>query len=140
MRMKCFLIFPEIWARTLRWPARSTRNIVPGNTWVTVPSVTICSSFGIGQIYLTTAFLSTWQILFPLTELIDRHLRQILAQLLAFPPCPGLPPLLRRRESIAEETGTNVARRRSRKGISLQQIGDLAFVLQQTKNQANKPL
>ena len=44
--MKCLRILPEIWARTLRCPARSTRNIVPGNTWVTVPSVTICCSFG----------------------------------------------------------------------------------------------
>src|SRR4051812_12195037 len=44
--MKCFRILPEIWARTLRFPGNSTRNIVPGNTCVTVPSVTICSSFG----------------------------------------------------------------------------------------------
>src|ERR1700692_1172233 len=49
MRMKCLRILPEIWARTLRWPGRSTRNIVPGNTCVTVPSVTICSSFGIAR-------------------------------------------------------------------------------------------
>src|ERR1044071_2487274 len=46
IRIKCLRILPEIWARTLRFPGRSTRNIVPGNTCVTVPSVTICSSFG----------------------------------------------------------------------------------------------
>ena len=53
IRMKCFRILPEICARTLRWPGRSTRNIVPGKTCVTVPSVMICSSFGIARrIYL----------------------------------------------------------------------------------------
>src|SRR6266850_5746600 len=44
--MKCLRILPEMWAKTLREPGRSTRNIVPGKTCVTVPSVTICSSFG----------------------------------------------------------------------------------------------
>src|SRR5205814_4550969 len=51
IRMKCLRILPEICASTLRWPERSTRNIVPGNTSVTVPSVTICSSFGIAPKY-----------------------------------------------------------------------------------------
>src|SRR5207248_7217530 len=46
IRMKCLRILPEICARTLRCPGRSTRNMVPGNTCVTVASVTICSSFG----------------------------------------------------------------------------------------------
>ena len=45
IRIKCLRILPEICARTLRWPGRSTRNIVPGKTCVTVPSVMICSSF-----------------------------------------------------------------------------------------------
>jgi hypothetical protein len=45
IRMKCLRILPEICARTLRCPGRSTRNIVPGKTCVTVPSVMICSSF-----------------------------------------------------------------------------------------------
>src|SRR5436190_2864830 len=47
MRMKCLRIFPEICARTVRSPGNCTRNMVPGSTWVTVPSVTICSSLGI---------------------------------------------------------------------------------------------
>jgi len=56
IRMKCLRIFPEICARTLRWPGRSTRNIVPGNTCVTVPSVMICSSFAIARrIYRASA-------------------------------------------------------------------------------------
>jgi hypothetical protein len=45
MRIKCLRILPEICASTLRCPAKSTRNIVPGNTSVTVLSVTICCSF-----------------------------------------------------------------------------------------------
>ena len=49
IRMKCLRILPEICARTLRWPGRSTRNIVPGKTYVTVPSVMICSSFAIAR-------------------------------------------------------------------------------------------
>src|SRR5206468_5275553 len=49
IRMKCLRILPEICARTLRWPGRSTRNIVPGKTCVTVPSVIICSSFAIAR-------------------------------------------------------------------------------------------
>jgi len=49
MRIKCLRILPEICARTLRWPGRSTRNIVPGKTCVTVPSVMICSSFAIAR-------------------------------------------------------------------------------------------
>jgi len=49
IRMKCLRIFPEMCARTLRWPGRSTRNIVPGKTCVTVPSVMICSSFAIAR-------------------------------------------------------------------------------------------
>src|SRR5947207_7900014 len=49
--MKCLRILPEICARTFRCPGSSTRNIVPGNTCVTVPSVTICSSFGIAPRY-----------------------------------------------------------------------------------------
>src|SRR5213592_5206985 len=49
IRMKCLRILPEICARTLRWPGRSTRNIVPGKTCVTVPSVMICSSFAIAR-------------------------------------------------------------------------------------------
>src|SRR5438094_1792374 len=52
IRIKCLRILPEIWASTFRWPARSTRNIVPGKTWVTVPSITICSSFGIAPKYI----------------------------------------------------------------------------------------
>jgi len=47
--MKCLRILPEMCARTLRWPGRSTRNIVPGKTCVTVPSVMICSSFAIAR-------------------------------------------------------------------------------------------
>src|SRR5207302_8714835 len=55
IRMKCFRILPEICASTLRWPGRSTRNIVPGNTCVTVPSVTIGPSFGIAaKLYART--------------------------------------------------------------------------------------
>ena len=49
IRIKCLRILPEICARTLRWPGRSTRNIVPGKTCVTVPSVMICSSFAIAR-------------------------------------------------------------------------------------------
>jgi len=45
MRMKCLRILPEMWARTLRPFGRSTRNIVPGKTAVTVPSSLIASSF-----------------------------------------------------------------------------------------------
>ena len=56
IRMKCLRILPEICARTLRWPGRSTRNIVPGKTCVTVPSVMICSSFAIARrIYRASA-------------------------------------------------------------------------------------
>src|SRR5215472_3357618 len=51
IRMKCLRILPEICASTLRLPGRSTRNIVPGKTWVTVPSVTIGPSFAIAQKY-----------------------------------------------------------------------------------------
>src|SRR5437762_720569 len=57
--MKCLRIFPEICASTLRWPGRSTRNIVPGNTCVTVPSATIGPSFGIAQNIFANAPLST---------------------------------------------------------------------------------
>src|SRR5262249_37739939 len=49
IRMKWLRILTEMCARTLRWPGRSTRNIVPGKTWVTVPSVMICSSFAIAR-------------------------------------------------------------------------------------------
>src|SRR5258707_317491 len=51
IRIKCLRILPEICASTLRCPGRSTRNIVPGSTWVTVPSVTIWPSFDTRQIY-----------------------------------------------------------------------------------------
>lgn len=45
MRMKFFRILPEICAST-SWPfGKATRNIVPGNTWVTVPVNSIGSSF-----------------------------------------------------------------------------------------------
>src|SRR5947208_45113 len=45
MRMKCLRILPEMWART-SWPlGRATRNMVPGNTWVTEPISSIGSSF-----------------------------------------------------------------------------------------------
>src|ERR1700757_4524975 len=61
MRMKCLRILPEICARTLRWPGRSTRNIVPGRTWVTVPSVMICSSFAIARrIYVGIRASQEW--------------------------------------------------------------------------------
>lgn len=43
--MKFLRIFPEMWARTT-WPfGNSTRNMVPGNTCVTVPTTWIGSSF-----------------------------------------------------------------------------------------------
>src|SRR6266568_538404 len=59
MRMKCLRILPEICASTLRWPGKSTRNIVPGNTCVTVPSVTICSSFAIARNIIAGTLRST---------------------------------------------------------------------------------
>jgi len=43
--MKFLRIFPEICASTSRLPGTATRNIVPGNTWVTVPTSSIGSSF-----------------------------------------------------------------------------------------------
>src|SRR6266568_9352254 len=52
MRMKCFRILPDTCASTLRWPGRSTRNIVPGSTCVTVPSATIGPSFAIAGEYM----------------------------------------------------------------------------------------
>src|SRR5437867_13229697 len=57
MRMKCLRILPEICARTLGEPGRSTRNIVPGNTCVTVPSVTIWASFGMRKHIAGRVFL-----------------------------------------------------------------------------------
>src|SRR5947208_2507227 len=61
IRMKCLRILPEICARTLRSPGRSTRNIVPGKTWVTVPSVMICSSFAIARrIYVPSHGAQGW--------------------------------------------------------------------------------
>ncbi len=46
--MKFFRIFPEMWASTI-WPFGSfTRNIVPGKTSTTTPSLGMQSSFAIG--------------------------------------------------------------------------------------------
>jgi hypothetical protein len=58
MRIKCFRIFPEMWASTLRFPGNSTRNMVPGKTCVTVPSVMICSSLGKPNGKQTETFLN----------------------------------------------------------------------------------
>ena len=49
MRIRCILIFPELWASTL-WPfSSSTRNIAFGSGSTTVPSSTIASSLGLGR-------------------------------------------------------------------------------------------
>ena len=45
MRIKFLRIFPEMWARTSCPLGSATRNMVPGNTWVTVPCNAIGSSF-----------------------------------------------------------------------------------------------
>src|SRR6266566_3084756 len=52
MRKHFIRIVPAICASTLRWPGRSMRNIVPGNTCVTVPSVTISPSLAMAGEYI----------------------------------------------------------------------------------------
>src|SRR5580765_4387423 len=55
MRMKFLRILPEMWAST-SWPlGKATRNIVPGNTWVTEPVNSIGSS--LATLLPTTAAL-----------------------------------------------------------------------------------
>src|SRR5438270_13110267 len=98
--MKCLRILPEICARTLRWPGRSTRNIVPGKTCVTVPSVMICSSFAMRGEYTPPACPAQGygtrhagnlvpviaKIVCRSTELFEGKCWHIFGQLLAFPP------------------------------------------------------
>src|SRR5439155_17006912 len=103
--MKCLRILPEICASTLRWLGRSTRNIVPGSTWVTVPSVTIGPSFDIAANYTVRhPFLR-------LAQLIQGDRRQIFPKLLTFPPRAVLPKLAHSRESVTIKHCADVARR-----------------------------
>jgi hypothetical protein len=138
--MKCLRILPDMWASTFRWLGRSTRNIVPGNTCVTVPSVTICPSLGIAPKYIRQRpFLkgSPWvssgrcrrecllreHELRPsfkfsiLTELVQRYGRQIFREFLAFPPRARLAMLLHSSETVTIKACPNVARRLIWKGI-----------------------
>src|ERR1700731_2271260 len=154
--MKCLRILPEIRASTLRWPARSTRNIVPGKTWVTVPSITICSSFGMVAKYIGEPFLS--QILgrtcfcaseghasacpgrakqvppsrtnANLADVFERDAWQIFAKLLTFPPRAGFAMFLHRRETVTIKRRPNIPRRTLRKRISLKQRRDFRFAVQ----------
>ena len=123
IRMKCFRILPDIWARTLRWPGRSTRNIVPGNTCVTVPSVTICPSFDIAWIILLNASRSNWRDRESpiLSDLIKRHRGEIFSKFLALPPCSGLSMFARGRETVAIKHSADVARRFVREWILREQ-------------------
>jgi hypothetical protein len=138
--MKCLRILPDMWASTLRWPGRSTRNIVPGNTCVTVPSVTICPSLDIAPKYIreraslkSSARVSagSWRsdrvlrdhelcrcILLTrdrrnpiLAQLVERHGRQILSEFLTFPPRARLAMFLHSSETVTIKTCPNVARR-----------------------------
>src|SRR5215208_8055079 len=110
MRMKCLRILPEICARTLRWPGRSTRNIVPGKTCVTVPSVMICSSFAIAPLIYAPAHVAQDDGTRPvrrnyprrdLAELFQRKRWQVFAKLLTFPPSAGLAKLVHGCKTIA---------------------------------------
>src|SRR6266566_1847655 len=119
--MKCLRILPEIWASTLRWPGRSTRNMVPGNTWVTVPSVTICPSFDMTRNIFVNVHLSRGArvrrhtlLATPvsiLVQLIQRDGRQIFAEFLTFPPCARLAMFLQSGETVTVKTCSNVVRR-----------------------------
>src|SRR5437773_12554450 len=84
--------------------------MVPGKTWVTVPSVMICSSFAIvRRIYPGGASLSR-RAPFS-TELVQRERWQIFAKLLAFPPRPSLAKLVHCCEAVSIKHPPDVARR-----------------------------
>src|SRR5438874_8636479 len=138
--MKCLRIFPEICASTLRCPGRSTRNIVPGNTCVTVPSVTICSSFATGRNILpTSASLNQRGQFAILLALFQRYGRQIFAQLSAFPPCASLSMFFRRSESITIQDRADIARRLFWKWVMGKQPSDIRLSLEQTNGEPDKP-
>jgi hypothetical protein len=109
IRIKCLRILPEIWARTLRRPGRSTRNIVPGNTCVTVPSVMIGPSLGIARKYIRER--ASLKISPILAQLFKRYCRQIFPKFLALPPCASLAMFGHGRETVAIKTCPNVAGR-----------------------------
>ena len=139
--MKCFRILPEICASTLRCPGRSTRNMVPGSTWVTVPSVTICPSFDTCELYSSTPHCSTCLtnyrdvVRYPkvtrgdvalLTQLIPGDCRQIFPKFLAFPPGAALPAFLTVCKTIAIKHRSDVVGRFIRERVMLKQPGDVS--------------
>src|SRR5438874_12804776 len=138
--MKCLRILPEICASTLPCPGRSTRNIVPGNTCVTVPSVTICSSFATGRNILpTSASLNQRGQFAILLALFKRNGRQIFAQLSAFPPCASLSMFFRRSESITIQDRADIARWQIWEWVMGKQPSDIRLSLEQTNGEPDKP-
>src|ERR1700686_1548662 len=165
MRMKCLRILPEIWARTLRWPGRSTRNIVPGNTSVTVPSVTICSSFGIRANIITDdaslnrrvaarclcsartcplrAVASHSDVatttLSTLLKSLERDCRQVFAEFLSFPPRARFSMLVAGGKSVSIESGPDVSRRFLRKRIAREEPRHVRFAFEQANFEVVEP-
>ena len=137
--MKCFRILPDMCASTLRCPGRSTRNIVPGNTWVTVPSVTICSSFDTRGIYARTFRSQLTRRLIILAQLIPRNCWQILTKLLAFPPGASLPAFFGGCEAISVKHRPDVLRRFVVKRVIRQQMGHICRAFQEPGNESDQP-
>src|SRR6202022_959451 len=136
---KCLRILPEICASTFR-PPRSTRNIVPGNTSVTVPSVTICSSFGMKERIPDSGPLNQAAGMSISAHLLPRNRRQILTELSPFPPRAGLAVFCCGRESITIGDRADIARWAFGKWVVLEQLRHLRVSFQQTYRQSHKPL
>jgi len=165
--MKCLRILPEICARTLRWPGRSTRNIVPGKTCVTVPSVMICSSFAIARrIYAPAHAAQGWRLQgaavlvrrsqaiwrspivegnredylrHDLAELFQRKRWQVFAKLLTFPPRAGVAKRVDRCKSIAIKHRSNVTRRSVWEWVVCEQAVHFVRALEQSVDQCDEP-
>src|SRR4030095_10254191 len=138
--MKCLRILPEICASTLRCPGRSTRNIVPGNTCVTVPSVTICSSFATSPKHTPDQRSLNQRGKFAiLLALFKRNGRQVFAQCLALPPRASLSMFFRRCESITIQDRADVARWLIWKWVMGKQPSDIRLSLEQTNGEPDKP-
>ena len=116
--MKCLRIFPEMWASTFRFPGSSTRNIVPGSTCVTVPSVMICSSFATGGTYSPLSFS---QAALLLLASLQRDGPKVFAFLFPVPPVACRAPFFLSRKLIFVEDRAHESRRLFRKWVLLEQ-------------------
>src|SRR5207249_4533332 len=113
--------------------------IVPGNTCVTVPSVTIEASFGIGTDIFSKRSPLNWLSLPRLLHVFERNARQIFAELLAFPPRTSLSMFFSVRESITVNRRADESRRRIGKRIFVEQRDNIRFAVEQRDHGLNKP-